>query len=414
MALNSISPTTFTTGVLITDTSNTASGNGIIANKITASTALDIQSTLGALCLPRMTTTQRLALTASNGMMVFDTTIGSVFTYAGGWTLSSDIIDGGMGGNLFIGTGSGNKTATGTLNTGTGYNTLHALTSGVHNSAFGYSSLESNTTGTGNSSFGYQALQLNTTGIGNAAFGLSVLTLNLTGDNNSGFGAGALSANTASNNSAFGSNALSSVSTGTQNTGVGVDALGALTATNGNTAIGYNTANGHAAYNNCTFVGATADATMNNLTNATAIGFGAQVASSNSMVLGNGANVGIGITAPTYLLHLVSTNQAIAVEGGFIGKVTTANAATYTVLPGDFIIKSLHSLTGTQTITLPAPAAGNTGQMYFINDADGHAGTNNITIGTAGGMINGGATIVINADHGAFRVYSDGTNWFTI
>ena len=40
----------------------------------------------GALLLPSMTTAQRVALTAVNGMMVYDTTIGAVYAYeSGAW-----------------------------------------------------------------------------------------------------------------------------------------------------------------------------------------------------------------------------------------------------------------------------------------------------------------------------------------
>jgi len=52
-----------------------------------------------------------------------------------------------------------------------------------------------------------------------------------------------------------------------------------------------------------TFIGATADGGMDGLTNATAIGYGAIVGASNSLVLGgtgaNAVNVGIGTVAPS-------------------------------------------------------------------------------------------------------------------
>ena len=53
-----------------------------------------------------------------------------------------------------------------------------------------------------------------------------------------------------------------------------------------------------------TIIGRSADVGSGNLTNATAIGAFARVSQSNSLVLGNGANVGIGTTAPSSLLHL--------------------------------------------------------------------------------------------------------------
>lgn len=52
----------------------------------TPSAALDVNSTTGAFMPPRMTTTQRNALTASNGMMVYDTSLGqNVFYQNGSW-----------------------------------------------------------------------------------------------------------------------------------------------------------------------------------------------------------------------------------------------------------------------------------------------------------------------------------------
>lgn len=53
----------------------------------TASTILDLTSTTGALLLPRMTSTQRDALTATNGMVIYNSTIPAVQAYVGGsWT----------------------------------------------------------------------------------------------------------------------------------------------------------------------------------------------------------------------------------------------------------------------------------------------------------------------------------------
>ena len=85
MAINSISPTTYTTGMLICDTTKVTNGSpDSITTKITASTALDINSILGALRVPRQTTTQRLALTPANGHIVYDTTLNLLFIYQNG------------------------------------------------------------------------------------------------------------------------------------------------------------------------------------------------------------------------------------------------------------------------------------------------------------------------------------------
>lgn len=51
----------------------------------TASSAIDIQSTTGALLVSRLTTTERLALTPTNGMIVFDTTLNEFRIYQNSW-----------------------------------------------------------------------------------------------------------------------------------------------------------------------------------------------------------------------------------------------------------------------------------------------------------------------------------------
>lgn len=51
---------------------------------LTASTALEVRSTVGAFLLPRMTSTQRDALTATNGFLIYNTTIDKAQARAGG------------------------------------------------------------------------------------------------------------------------------------------------------------------------------------------------------------------------------------------------------------------------------------------------------------------------------------------
>ncbi|MBK7183936.1 MAG: hypothetical protein IPH89_14010 [Bacteroidetes bacterium] len=79
-----------------------------------------------------------------------------------------------------------------------------------------------------------------------------------------------------------------------------------------------------------TYLGYNADATVNNLTNATAIGANAVVSQSNSLILGNGANVGIGTSTPTTLLHINSgVSPALRLVDGTqgVGKVLTSDAS---------------------------------------------------------------------------------------
>lgn len=85
MGFNTASPATFTTAVLIGDTVHSPNGGTDSIPLLTTSggspvsTCLEIQSTAGALLVSRMTTTQRLALTPADGMLVYDTTAGAMY-----------------------------------------------------------------------------------------------------------------------------------------------------------------------------------------------------------------------------------------------------------------------------------------------------------------------------------------------
>lgn len=64
------------------------------------------------------------------------------------------------------------------------------------------------------------------------------------------------------------------------------------------------------------------------------------------------------------------------------------------------------------TITL-ASAMVAEGVWIDVVDESGGAAGNNISVTTEGELIDGVSTLTIDSDHGAIRVYSDGTNWFT-
>ena len=159
--------------------------------------------------------------------------------------------------NVFIGYLSGNMNTTGYYNTAVGRATLYNTTTGVSNTALGNSALLKNTTGSYNTAVGNLALYSNTIGNGNTVNGRQALWLNTIG----------------SNNTALGYLAGDIITTGTDNT----------------------------------FVGYNADATVATLTNATAIGANASVAQSNSLILGNAVNVGIGTSSPQNGLHIATS-----------------------------------------------------------------------------------------------------------
>ena len=217
--------------------------------------------------------------------------------------------------NTASGHGSLYANATGNFNTANGSYSLYANTTGNNNSAYGFGALWANTTGSSNSASGYQALYLNSTGSYNTANGYAALYNNLTGDRNTANGYGALLTNsTGYNNTSTGFGSLYYNTTGYNNTADGFESLSANITGNRNTASGYralysnttgffNTAVGYSAGinntdgQNNTFIGANTSGSSG-LTNATAIGADALVTQSNSLVLGNNVNVGIGTTYP--------------------------------------------------------------------------------------------------------------------
>jgi hypothetical protein len=93
MAINTISPATFTTSILIGDPTftNNAGHDSIPlltqANGSPVSAAIEIQSTDSALLLSRMTTAQMNAIpNPTNGMLIYNTTANQMFSYtAGTW-----------------------------------------------------------------------------------------------------------------------------------------------------------------------------------------------------------------------------------------------------------------------------------------------------------------------------------------
>jgi hypothetical protein len=176
--------------------------------------------------------------------------------------------------NFFAGENAGNFTTTGSgANTGIGVSALVSNATGANNTATGWASLTANTDGSRNTAIGSFSLQLNSSGNNNTANGTGSLSKTTIGDNNSAFGDSALGYNTEGN----------------LNTAIGYGAGSSLTNTTGS---------------NNTFIGANSGpGTAVGLINATAIGYGATVGQSNSLVLGSSiVKVGIGTTSPgTYL-----------------------------------------------------------------------------------------------------------------
>jgi hypothetical protein len=184
--------------------------------------------------------------------------------------------------NLFIGDGTGNNTLTGFNNFGAGISCMPSIDSGNNNTGAG----------------GRNVLFSLTTGSGNAAYGSFALSSSVEDDHNTAIGT-----------SAFG---------GLNDSGSSIN----------NTALGYTSGNTWPSYIGCTLLGASTDATVNGLTNATAIGYNAKVSVDNALVLGAGAYVGIGTGSPAYTLDLANISSVCAVRMASSGALPATPANT--------------------------------------------------------------------------------------
>jgi trimeric autotransporter adhesin len=310
----------------------TGGGNSALgASSLQANTTGTYNTAVGQQALISSTTaSNNTALGASS--MVFNTT-GGGNTAAGFGSLYTSVIGNNntaigynslykntANDNTAVGNNSMFNNSTGTQATALGLRTLFNNTTGSSNTAIGWEALRDNTTGNFNVAVGVNVLQKNTTG--NANIGILGLTNNTTGIHNVGIGARSLENNNGDYNIAVGIQSMQLNTTGTMNVALGFSALYTNTVGYNNVALGLNslgiTTNGHdnvgvgattggtnTTGNFNTFVGSQTDALLNNLSNATAIGFNAKVGASNSLVLGNLANVGIGTSTPTNKLEVV-------------------------------------------------------------------------------------------------------------
>ncbi|GAF86680.1 unnamed protein product, partial [marine sediment metagenome] len=126
----------------------------------------------------------------------------------------------------------------------------------------------------------------------------------------------------------------------------------------------------------------------------------------------NGNTGGTGSTGPT---GLAGTNGAPGATGavGATGSdeldiTTVSTTSTLGVDDGAFIDVTAGSI----TITLPAVATAAVGKVYHIKDADGNAGSSNITIeGNASENIDGSLNFVLNVNYQAVSIVNLGDKW---
>jgi hypothetical protein len=201
----------------------------------------------------------------------------------------------------------------------------------ISNTFLGFEAGRANTTGTYNLFVGRGAGVANIDGSYNAFVGPDAGFSLTTGNLNTFLGFNAGFSTTSTTSSTFiGNKAGESNTTGRYNTFVGERAGETNTTGEENTMIGRITGAGNTTGQRLTLVGQGANVGANGLTNATAIGYGAIVTTSNAVVLGSSANVGIGTSSPSTKLHVNSASSpAVRIVDGTqgLGKVLVSDAS---------------------------------------------------------------------------------------
>jgi hypothetical protein len=250
-----------------------------------------------------------------------------------------------VGGNTFVGAGSGNlglpaqtvNPQWASYNTGAGSSALNALTTGSWNTAVGASSLLSNTSAGTNTAVGARTLSLQSFSNGgvawdawNTAVGFEALYANqpvstLNGDRNTAVGAVALRNNTTGRtNTAVGVDSLQQNTTGEGNVAMGFESLLGNTTGYSNVAVGNQALNSSGSSFSNTAVGTESLRFFNDGSGNTGIG---QLALS---ALGSGSNnaaLGLGAGA---LLQTGSNNLYLAHSGSATESNTTRIGKTQT------------------------------------------------------------------------------------
>jgi len=328
---------------------------------------LDVKSFTKGILIPRVSTSGRLAIPNTKGLLVYDTTAGFFFFNTGlawqqmatgtgsttiDWSLTGNTgvtssnflgtinnsplvfkvnnnpagrIETNVTGNTFLGYQSGvvNQDL---HNTGVGEFTLNANTGGHQNTAVGAVALASNTNGINNSAVGAFAMENNTTGTNNVAFGDFALQDNSTGVDNTAIGVQSLEFNTGSTNTATGIWALRGNGIGHDNTSIGGYSM--INNTNGN----FNTAAGGASLQNNTEgvgnVGLGYHTAFNNIIGHwnTAVGsyaLSACVNGTNNTAVGSFSDVTAGMTNSTAIGAgaVANTSNKVRIGNGSVTKI---------------------------------------------------------------------------------------------
>lgn len=215
--------------------------------------------------------------------------------------------------NSYYGSRAGQSNLTGSENTFVGASAGMSANGGRANTFMGSRAGFSVTTASFNTFIGSQAGYYTTTGGSNFMMGTNAGLNNISGTGNFFMGDNSAGQNT----------------TGSFNLYIGANvANGDGVNGDNNVSLGYESGRGNKYGVNNTFVGFRADAGASSLSNATAIGNNAKVTASNSLILGDGANVGIGNTAPKAKLEI--TTGSAGVSGLRFTNLTNSTGASLT------------------------------------------------------------------------------------
>ncbi len=290
--------------------------------------------------------------------------------------------------NFFTGTSSQSPGATGTGNTGVGYNALANPGSHNQNTAFGTGTLFA-ADGDGNTAVGFDAMRSslgnqntavgsgalgNNTADGNTAYGAGTLVMNASGYYNTAEGFQALAGNmNGSSNAANGMGALRANSEGSNNTASGVFALG------GNMNGHYNVADG-----------ANALAANGNGMNNTAVGSSALIKlGQNGPNRGGTNNIALGYLAGSAFTGSESSNIDIG-NVGVLGENNITRIGTPGIQTAAFIAgiitgngSGLTSINGSQITTASINNSQLANSSIIINTGDGITGAATVSLGSS-------------------------------
>ena len=272
--------------------------------------------------------------------------------------------------NVFIGNNTGSAITSGFDNTAVGANALSSMSSGAYNIAIGDGAIGTSFSRNGLIGIGLNALN-SSTGQRNTAIGYTVKATGIAGDDDALLGYQSYVNGTGSRVTAIGEEsinsgspsgndltvvgyqALNSETSGANNTVLGSSAGQSITSGANNTVIGQSASSTLTIGSSNTLVGYQANVNSNNLNKATAIGAGAVVFSSNTIMLGSGETViSSGPFQGKILVITTNANASAGTFGETVSSITAATNLPTTTQYGDLVSMSLSS--GAWVVTFQA------------------------------------------------------------